>query len=380
MRIKILLTITTLLIGTIIALTACETSTSTNLEESFQNLKKVTPITGIQIETLEVNNNANQEGYLTVRLNNGIEKEAWCIEWDEQEAFGIQNGAKLYSTKGHKEWEKVNYLMRIKDELKADDPELTPRDIQVVIWSLIDNPPFNVDKISEYENIDPRIFKDGQPLFNIQKVKNIVHLVNTHLSSNKFKIAEEISGVTVIENDGQTLITGDETAFAVKTNPTTGGQNVVDSDYSTCFSQEIIENVSFNRWGWTNGPLSEAGGELVFDLYAGAGQCNLNNKGARVGELTVHYSNGTITATYKMTETSEITGTSYTLTETHLYVGNDPYPKNQGSGKFTVAPGKYGSQNNHDNITEYTYEIDDLSGDVYFIAHAVVNGFEPKAD
>jgi hypothetical protein len=29
----------------------------------------------------------------------------------------------------------------------------------------------------------------------------------------------------------------------------------------------------------------------------------------------------------------------------------------------------------HDDTTEYTYEIDGLSGDIYFIAHAVVNGF-----
>lgn len=80
-----------------------------------------------------------------------------------------------------------------------------------------------------------------------------------------------------------------------------------------------------------------------------------------------------------MTETSDVTGNLYTLTETHLYVGNEPYPSNP-AGRFIVAPGQYGNQNNHDNVTEFTYEIDNLSGDTYFIAHAVVNGFNPDAD
>lgn len=68
------------------------------------------------------------------------------------------------------------------------------------------------------------------------------------------------------------------------------------------------------------------------------------------------------------------------MTETHLYVGNDPYPTNQGSGKYTVAPGQYGNSDNHGAVTEYTYEIDNLSGDIYFIAHTVVDGFNPNAD
>jgi hypothetical protein len=184
--------------------------------------------------------------------------------------------------------------------------------------------------------------------------------------------------VVLIENEGQTIMLGNETAFAVKTN-TAGENKTVDDNLSTCFDEEIIPNVSFNNWGWTNGPISDPSGELIFDIYTGAGQCDLD-KGKLVGKLTVNYTSGTFTATYKMTETSAFTGNLYTLTETHLYVGNDPYPKNEGSGKFTVALGKYENTNNHNDVTEYTYEIDDLSGDIYFIAHAVVNGFDPDND
>lgn len=355
-------------IGIIFSFSSCESSTNVTIEESFQELKNVTPISGVTIESMEVIQGNSLDSYLAVRLNNGKKREAWCIEWNEEEAFGLQNGAKLYTTKGHKEWKKLNYFMSKLNDFRANDPDLTSRDIQVVIWSLVNNPEFDVDKIAEYENIDPRIYKDGQPLFDVQKVKSIVHQVESHLANTQKTLGEE-SGVTVIENDGQTIILGDETAYAVKTLD----QTEVDSDYSTCFNEEIIENVSFNNWGWTNGPLSDPSGELIYDIYAGAGQCDLD-KGTRVGELIVNYANGTLTVTYRMI------GETYTLTETHLYAGNDPYPVNRGSGNYTVAPGHYGNQNTHDNVTEYTYVVDGLSGDIYFIAQAVVNGFNQEAD
>jgi hypothetical protein len=366
------------LISITLAFLGCNQTTNSDLEKSLQNVQEATLIEGAQNETMKLQHGDSQDSFFKVTLNDGLVKEGWCIEWNEQSVNGLQDGVKLYSTKGHQSWDKINYFMSIKDDLRASDPEFTFREIQVVIWSLIDSPSFDVEKISEYKDISPRIYKDGEPLFNVQKVKSVVAQVQNHLSSVKNKINAEEHGVILIENEGQTIMIGNETAFAVKTNPT-AGENVVDSDYSTCFSQEIIENVSFNRWGWTNGPISDPSGELTFDIYAGAGQCDLN-KGVRVGELTVNYLNGTFTATYKMTETSEFTGNLYTLIETHLYVGNDPYPRNQDSGKFTVAPGQYENQNNHGNITEYTYEINDVSGDVYFIGHAVVNGFEPDND
>jgi hypothetical protein len=41
---------------------------------------------------------------------------------------------------------------------------------------------------------------------------------------------------------------GDETAYAVKARDI-NGDTVVDDDYSTCFDEEIISDVSFNNWG-----------------------------------------------------------------------------------------------------------------------------------
>lgn len=69
---------------------------------------------------------------------------------------------------------------------------------------------------------------------------------------------------------------GTETAFAY------GGEQL-----ATCFLDLDFNSDSksdFNRWGWTNGPL--AAGSYSFDIYAGAGQCDLT-KGTLVGTLNV---------------------------------------------------------------------------------------------
>lgn len=357
-----------ILITMFFALSACEQSTNTELADSLQSIKGVALIEGAQNVTMNLEKDGSQDSFFTVSLDGGHEVEGWCVEWNEDASFGVNQGTKLYSTKGMSDWDNLNYFMNIKDDLKANDPALTYREIQVIIWSLIDTPSFDVDKIGEYQNISSRIYRDGKPLFDVQKVKDIVQ----QIKNTRGKAKPLTTGVTLIENNGQTVMVGDETAFAVKTNTVNSTKNV-DDDYSTCFSDEIIKNVSFARWGWTNGPISD-GEEHTYDIYAGAGQCDLN-KGTLVGKLTVEYSDGTFTATYKMTRLSDYTGNAYSMSETHFYVGNSPYP--QKGPRYTVAPGQYGNKQDHEDATEYTYNVSGLSGDVYFIAHAVVNGFNP---
>ncbi|MEL7834371.1 hypothetical protein [Fodinibius sp. Rm-B-1B1-1] len=355
--------------------TSCEPSTNTSIEESFEYVKTVTPVQGAQSTSMNLQTGDKYDSFFVVTLADGSMREGWCIEWNDEYIKGDQDDVNMYSTKGHPQWETLNYFMSIKDQLKANDPNLTFREIQVIIWSLIDNPAFNVDNIATYDNIPSNIYSNGNTHFDIQKVKSIVAQVEHTVGSVQNKSSLNLPGVTLIENDGQTIMLGDETAFAVKTN-SKNGQKAVNDNYSTCFDEEIIPNVSFNNWGWTNGPIAENSGELVYDIYAGAGQCDLS-KGILVGQLTATYSNGTLAITYTMTETSTFGNTPYTLTETHLHVGTVPYPQLV-NGQYTAAPGQYGNQNTHENITEYSYEVEGLSGDIYFIAHAVVNGFSTE--
>jgi len=140
-----------------------------------------------------------------------------------------------------------------------------------------------------------------------------------------------------------------ETAFAY------GGDGV-----ATCFTGEIPEgDLDANRWGWTN--KVQPNTTASFELYAGAGQCDLS-KGTLVGTVTVVHNGSTVTVTYEMND-------GFTLDETHVYVGSAPLPT--GRRGDTVAPGKYPYGHDLTNASSDMYEID-ANGNVYVIAHAVV--------
>ncbi|MCA0131906.1 hypothetical protein [Winogradskyella alexanderae] len=137
-----------------------------------------------------------------------------------------------------------------------------------------------------------------------------------------------------------------ETLFAI------GGE-----DNSTCFLDD-----GFNRWGWTIGPLS--GGDYSFDLYSGAGQCD-TDKGTHVGTISVNYDEGlgTVDVNFDMFD-------GFVLNETHLYVGELPYPTDN-NGNPTVAPGQYPHQNALDDASSDAYSLTDVSGEIFIIAHGV---------
>ncbi len=126
---------------------------------------------------------------------------------------------------------------------------------------------------------------------------------------------------------------------------------------ATCF---IGEPYGFHRWGWTNGPLGI--GSYEFEIYAGAGQCDLS-KGELVGTLFVEYDGSMATIQYT-------TFPMFFMEETHLYIGNEPLARN-GLGEYTVAPGQYPYQHDLTLDTMDEYVVTGLSGDIYIVAHAV---------
>ena len=139
---------------------------------------------------------------------------------------------------------------------------------------------------------------------------------------------------------------------------------------STCFLN-IDENADgfsdFNRWGWTSGPLSQ--GTYTFDIYSGAGQCDIT-KGTRTGTLTVVYSGSTVTVTYNLVS-------GYQLKETHLYVGNEILPRNV-NNLHTVAPGQYPYIHENLSSSTDTYTVTGVSGNIYVVAHAVTCSQQSK--
>lgn len=131
------------------------------------------------------------------------------------------------------------------------------------------------------------------------------------------------------------------------------------------FEEGCFLNDGFNRWGWTIGPFTDNyKGE--FDIYQAAGRCDIN-KGDLVGyfEITYDAEENTVLVHYHL-------NAGYGLNETHFYVGNEKYPRKK-NGQFTVAPGKF--TETHEGLDGANFDaffIENVEGEIYFIAHAVV--------
>jgi hypothetical protein len=131
--------------------------------------------------------------------------------------------------------------------------------------------------------------------------------------------------------------------------------------YAHCFLNDYL-GYSFGNWGWTNGPLPPRCNTYYFNIYAGAAQCDLW-RGKKVGWLTVNYNGSTALVTYHMFY-------DYKMDETHLYVGNEPWPRK--NGEYTVALGHFTDSHDLNYASTDQYIVTGLSGNIYIIAHAVV--------
>lgn len=142
-----------------------------------------------------------------------------------------------------------------------------------------------------------------------------------------------------------------------------------DLNLSTCFLDPIFNDAPYflnsERWGWSNGPYSQ--GTYTFQLWAAAGQCN-TSVGTLVGTVTLNYSGSQATVTYSTTS-------GFTLKQVHIYLGNDRlYYKTQGQSGYTVAPGQFPIVQENLNTNTWSTTINNLNGQLYITAHAVVEG------
>ena len=165
------------------------------------------------------------------------------------------------------------------------------------------------------------------------------------------------------------------TFFAVTLSCDCGGGNGPEATCETAFAYggnvandflamdlDLDGRDDFNRWGWSNGPLSAGG--YSFDIYAGAGQSDIT-KGTLVGTLTVIYDGSTAQVIYDL-------DSGFTMDEAHVYVGSEILARNV-RGEFTVAPGQYPVV--HDKLngaSSHIVTVEGLSGPIFVVAHAVV--------
>ncbi|NGP75639.1 hypothetical protein G3570_03285 [Balneolaceae bacterium YR4-1] len=201
---------------TVLFSTSCEkslTGSEPDLTITLKSVEEVQLISGGENTTITVNKNNNESNFSiyfsNIDANNVIENgtlEAWCIDWTKH--IGSNNttyqGIKLYSTDRVEKWEKVNYLLNIKDQLKNGDPNITWREFQVVIWSLRANPEFDLDKI-EVEDLPSSMLTNGQPNFSYDKVKEILLILENGYKEFVFSAGTKFAVIAATPADVQTV-------------------------------------------------------------------------------------------------------------------------------------------------------------------------------
>ncbi|WP_340106415.1 hypothetical protein [Rhodohalobacter sp. 8-1] len=191
------------------------TSSDGELSDSLEPVENVTPISGAQNSTLTVNKHSTAYFELEFQniedndvFTNGHTGDGWCIDW--KVAIDSNNASytniPLYSTFNVEKWNPLNFLFNIKDDLMAADPELTYREIQLVVWSLRGFPEFNINEIP-LENLPSRMKDDGKPNFSYDKVETILQIVEEGYKEFNFTEGTKYAVIAETPSDVQTVIT-----------------------------------------------------------------------------------------------------------------------------------------------------------------------------
>ncbi|MGF1671097.1 MAG: hypothetical protein ACFCU6_11670 [Balneolaceae bacterium] len=157
--------------------------------DDLQSLTDLKPVPGTDNISIRVNRgeNVGSDSWFVFDVR-GVEvneyvvngsTEGWCVEWNKPIRANntVHENINAFSTLNNKKWSELNYFLNIRESLKEDDPELTFRDIQVVMWSLIGIPKFDLDNLADSE-LPARLFtENGEPRFSREKVKEIMAVI-----------------------------------------------------------------------------------------------------------------------------------------------------------------------------------------------------------
>jgi len=142
-----------------------------------------------------------------------------------------------------------------------------------------------------------------------------------------------------------------------------------------CFLDLDMDNngtKDFTDWGWTNGAMYPNETFLsTYELWINVKDCDIT-RATKVGEIKLHYSAGTATATFTLID-------DYTMSESRLYIGNDMLPKIEGA--YTVDPANYPYKHlGLGAAVTDSYTVNGLSDDIYIIGYVLINPAYPEVN
>lgn len=173
-------------------LTACKDNLSPGIEESlelFAGLELI-PEASETVVTINKGTDEANDGFFTISVSNIQSNtllkpgthEAWCLEWKKnlRSSGDVHRDVKWYSSGSNDKWKPMNYFFGIRDELNNDDPELTFREIQAVVWVLAGEmgiaPEFDVMNLP-VDQLPSRLRSNREADFSREKVVGIARTV-----------------------------------------------------------------------------------------------------------------------------------------------------------------------------------------------------------
>ena len=353
--------------GLVMIITSCDFQKSVSIEDSLQVIPNLSVIEGAESSSITVNRSS--ESYFKMDVGNiaandyvrSGEYKGWCIAWnrpiDSNNAH--HEGLKLYSTFQDENWKPVNYLLNIRPALQMQNPEITYREIQVAIWSLLDFPEFDLNRIS-IDELPSDMVSDGQYNFDRQKVNQIVSQVEENYSTFQYSSSSTFAVIAETDKETQTvIIEANETVWAY-------GQH-------SFRNQELRDHLGITgtgkgQWGWI---FELEGNQATTELIAGGGDDDgakaADEVGTIVGSLEMAKSGNDLDVTYNLSS-------GYLISDLHLWVGCslEEFPWVGSTGN--VAPGGFPYHSNGGLVNTYTFTVDlstySCSGNIFIAAHA----------
>jgi len=174
----------------------------------------------------------------------------------------------LFSTYNEEYWKPVNYLLNERQKLKAADDELTYRDFQAAIWSLISYSGFDLESV-QLNQLPSGMKNNGTIGYDKEKVKKLVAKAKSGANSFQYTSGSSYAIIAKSERDSEFVMI-EETSIAM------GLVNLADG-YDMVVAWDINDNgqiVGGNHF-------VEADGTSVYmgNIFARA----MNNHGEVVG-------------------------------------------------------------------------------------------------
>ena len=205
-------------------ITQCDIQDSNvgTFDDAADKVPNFTVMPGAENVTVKVDRN-NDRGYFNVNLSNvGLDAEildgnylGWCAHWSAPiNTSGVEyNGVTLYSTHNDKSWNKLNYVLNNRVNYLDNMEGVSYKEIQAVIWSLIDFKEFDIDENQIFDDLNREAYDaimsdvkaNGD---NFQHLEGTIHAVFADLS---VKVTDGRSTQTVIIEVGEETAWGGDT-------------------------------------------------------------------------------------------------------------------------------------------------------------------------